>query len=166
MLIVYIIKCAKLVGDKILWSNLLSKWFCGKFRAFTNISGLTALVCYHLTSVFGNVPSSCGDGWRWGEAGVDKFWQRFPSPPTAISEVGSWNQPPVKTWQTIFSLTWVILVEVAPHDWNQLDSCYSYHFWPFCFFGWVWKMSRKRVPYFLGSLCKIQGGKHEIQKWA
>ena len=44
-------------------------------------------------------------------------------------------------------LAWVVLVQVAPRDWNRLDSCLFYHFGQFCLLGRVWKMSRKRCPY-------------------
>ena len=45
-------------------------------------------------------------------------------------------------------IAWVVLVQVAPCDWNRLDSCLFYHFGQFCLLGWVWKISRKRCPFF------------------
>ena len=46
------------------------------------------------------------------------------------------------------SLAWVVLLQVAPQDWNHLDSCKFCHFWPFCLLSQVWKMSGNRVAYF------------------
>ena len=43
---------------------------------------------------------------------------------------------------------WVVLLEVPPCDWNQLDSSLFYHFGQFCLLSWVWKMSRNHVAYF------------------
>ena len=50
--------------------------------------------------------------------------------------------------QCCSTIAWVILVQVAPRDWNRLDSCLFYHFGQFCLLGQVWKRFRNDVAYF------------------